>query len=220
MFKRNTRSIVLKSIKYKDADKIYTVYSKDLGKILVAGKGVRKISSRRAGNLDTLNVVDLGLHETTNGFKIITEAKAVESFGNLKKNLEVSKQAYYIANLIQRFIEEEHVDVVLFNLLIDIFRKLDSLANVPVDSKVEAAILDFEINFMRLLGYELCLDKCSICGDLLSEGWVKCGFDFDKGGLVCPKHPILIRLSAPGISSALMKRYMQEKLGGFSVEFF
>ena len=63
MKKYNTKAIVLKSVKYKDADKIFTLFTKEYGKISAIGRGVRKINSRRSGNLDTLNYVSVGIRK-------------------------------------------------------------------------------------------------------------------------------------------------------------
>ena len=80
MKKVNTVAVVLKSINYRDSDKIYTLLSKDLGKIPAIARGVRKISSRRAGNLDTLNLVKVGLSEGLGGMRQIDEVSGLNSF--------------------------------------------------------------------------------------------------------------------------------------------
>ena len=79
MKKYNLRAVVIKSIKYKDADKIFTQFSKEMGKISANARGVRKISSRRAGNLDTLNLVSVAIRTSDNGFNDIEEVKTLES---------------------------------------------------------------------------------------------------------------------------------------------
>jgi recombinational DNA repair protein (RecF pathway) len=55
MKKYNTKAIVLKSVKYKDADKIFTLFTKEYGKISMEES--RKINSSRSGNLILLNYV-------------------------------------------------------------------------------------------------------------------------------------------------------------------
>ena len=69
-------AIVLKNRKHGEADKIFTLYSKKKGKITAIAKGVRKVSSRRGGNLDTLNHVVLGVNEGKGDFKYITEVQS------------------------------------------------------------------------------------------------------------------------------------------------
>lgn len=44
--------IVLKRKNYGETDRLVTIYSKDIGKITVLAKGVRKINSSRAGSLE------------------------------------------------------------------------------------------------------------------------------------------------------------------------
>ncbi len=79
MKKYNVRAVVLKSLKYRDSDKIFTLLSKEKGKISAIGRGVRKISSRRNGNLDTLNLISANIHEDRVGFKSIEEVKTIET---------------------------------------------------------------------------------------------------------------------------------------------
>lgn len=92
MKKVSTIGVVLKSFNHKDSDKIYTIFSKDLGKISVWAKGVRKISSRRAGNLDTLNLVKVGLSEGDFGKRYVQEAVLVNSFSKIKRNLDTATE--------------------------------------------------------------------------------------------------------------------------------
>jgi len=68
-----TEGIVLKRRNFGEADRILTVFTKDRGKISVLAKGVRRITSRRAGNVELLNRVSIFLHQTR-GMPILTEA--------------------------------------------------------------------------------------------------------------------------------------------------
>lgn len=83
----NFDALVLKSINFKDSDKILTLLSKDLGRVSAKAKGIRKINSKRLSFLDTLNYVRVGL-VGEGDLKTVTEAKLVHSFPNLKKDLD------------------------------------------------------------------------------------------------------------------------------------
>jgi len=145
-----TECVVLKFKTYKDNDRLYTLYSKEKGKIIANAKGVRKIKSKRSGNLDTLNHLFVGIHENGD-FKTITEVKPIKSYREIKKSLETIKHAYYICELIYRFTEEEDTKTnKLFTLLI---HSLEMLEEGKHDLKaVESA---FELNFLKILGYQM-----------------------------------------------------------------
>ncbi|MFC1700200.1 DNA repair protein RecO [Patescibacteria group bacterium] len=181
MKKYNTQAIVLKSTKFKDADKIFTLYTKNEGKVSAIARGVRKISSRRAGNLDSLNVIKVKIYESSGGFKNIEEVKTLQSFKELKKDLETSKKAYFILELVHKTIEEGEKDEKIYNLILN---TLKILSNSKYDSDV--GVIYFEIHFMKELGYQLNLEKCVKCQkDLSSSISKKHGFNISKGGFSC-----------------------------------
>ena len=144
-----TKAVVLKNYVYKDTDKIYTLLSEDKGKITGIGKGVRKVSSRRGGNLDTLNVVDIQLNEHKSGQNYITEVKTIKSFRKIKEDLELSSQAFYMAELVNKFIEVDESAQPVFDLLI---KSLESLQDGNGETSLR--VNKFEIKFMQLLGYQ------------------------------------------------------------------
>ena len=53
--------LILKRANFGEADRMLTILTKNLGKISVVARGVRKITSRRAGNVELLNLVKIGL---------------------------------------------------------------------------------------------------------------------------------------------------------------
>lgn len=180
MKKFNTQAIVLKNIKYKDSDKIFTLLTKDMGKITAMARGVRKIISRRAGNLDTLNLISVGIHESIGGIKDIEEVKTLESFRNLKKDLKKSTKAYYMVELIHKSVEENEEVKEIFELLVKSLKSLDKDGYSG-----ELIVSFFELNLMKLLGYQLTLDKCRKCGRLLDKSWKRYTFNVENGSLEC-----------------------------------
>jgi DNA repair protein RecO (recombination protein O) len=180
--------VVLKAVNYKDADKIYTIFTREKGKISVLGKGVRKISSKRAGIMDTLNHVQVGLAEMPNGYKVLTEAKNVSSFRKLKESLENSVRGFYLAELIHRVMQEEHQHVEVFDLFLQTLAKLDHHLNNEV-SRINA----FEIALLGELGYEMYLDKCAKTDIPYDDSWESIKFNPVMGGFVSD-------ITTPGIN--------------------
>ena len=140
---------MLKNVVYKDADKIYTLLSEDRGKITGIAKGVRKVSSRRSGNLDSLNVVEVHLNSHISGQNYITEVKTLKSFRGIKDNLERSQQAYYMAELINRFLHEDEQVQPIFLLLVESLERLES-----VKVNLSLTVNRFELKLLQLLGYQ------------------------------------------------------------------
>lgn len=180
MKKYNTRAVILKSINYKDSDRLYTVFSEDHGKVTAVAHGVRKITSRRSGGLDSLNFVSLGLSEDSKGFKSIDEVKTLNSFKHIKANLSISLKAYYIGELLYKTTEEGFESEKLFELLV-IFLK--ALNTNPAAG--DLLVSYFEANFLEIMGYGLSFKKCSVCGKPVNETWGKYYFSLDTGNLTC-----------------------------------
>lgn len=178
----NIEAIVLKSVNYGDAHKMFTLFTKQQGKIGASARGVRKITSKRSGNLDTLNHITCGISESNSGHKTITEVKTLNSFINLKSDFDSSHDAYYLIELVHKFIEEEDPSPVIFELLV---RGLKKLSEESSSNALVTAI--FEVYLMRHLGYGLQLDRCTVCDRPFSSEWVDYKFNYGTGGFVCEK---------------------------------
>ena len=190
MSRYNSECVVLRSIDYRDSDKIFTLLSKNSGKITAAARGVRKISSRRGGNLDTLNHVIIHTSESPSGYKNISEVRLINSFQKIKMSLFKSKMAYYCIELVYRFVQEgkDHHQAPIFDALTSLLTRLDKAG-----SNISASIIvnAFEIKLMSILGYEITLDKCAVSGTPFGLEWEGYRFSNLKGGLVLSTHDIL-----------------------------
>lgn len=80
-----TLGIILKSEPYREADRVYTIYTKRYGKIRAMAKGVRKIKSKLAGHLEPFSLTNLMIVKGKMIDKIIS-ARLIESFGNFYIN--------------------------------------------------------------------------------------------------------------------------------------
>lgn len=190
MARYSVEAVVLKSVNFQDSDKIYTLLAKDKGKIIASGKGVRKISSRRGGNLDTLNHVVIGISESPKGYKTITEAKTLNSFRDLKGSLNNSAKGFYLAELVYKLMDEGSEQNDVYNLLVSSLTKLNKHLNNEV-SRVNA----FEIKLMDLLGYGLYLDQCVKTNKPYDDTWEVIRFNPSAGGLVSDPNAAGIELS-------------------------
>ena len=103
------------------------IYTKDFGKIEAIARGARKAKGKLKGHLELFLLVDLVL---ANGRSIdtITSSAAMESFLNLRNNLEISFGAYYLIELADRMTIEGHKDERVFYLLKKSLMFLDGLA--------------------------------------------------------------------------------------------
>lgn len=137
--------IILKRKNYGEADRILTVFTLQKGKITILARGIRKITSRRAGNVELLNQVVMYLHPGKN-FYLLTEATAVETYQDIKGNLAVSTYAYHIIELVNRLLPENVTERLVYSYLLAVLRGLNTAPR-------QILIRAFEVKILSLLGF-------------------------------------------------------------------
>ena len=168
-----TEGIIIKRRNFGEADRIITVFTRDHGKLHIKASGVRKITSRRSGQIELLNHAILGLYKG-NGFPILTEAKMVEEYAPIKSDLDKIGLAYHLCELVDglcpenqelrevymllkgtlgRLAEcEEEQSVAGSSLQLDP-KRFEALSGAPARETVIEIIHEFEVELLSLLGY-------------------------------------------------------------------
>lgn len=121
-----------------------TVLTERLGKISIVARGVRKITSRRAGNIELLNRVKLHLFKGK-GYTL-TEAESLETFPRIKENLILSTTAFHVIELVDRLVPEEQKNYQVFDLTLAVLRILER-------NPRQIIIRAFEVKILSLLGF-------------------------------------------------------------------
>lgn len=137
--------IILKRRDLGEADRILTVFTYQKGKISILAKGVRRIISRRAGNVELLNRVLMYLHQAKT-FLILTEASSLDTFPKLKEDLTLSTYAFHIIELVDKLTAENQENRILYEHLVDVLRRL---SKKPRQILVRA----FETKILSLMGF-------------------------------------------------------------------
>lgn len=136
--------LILKRANFGEADRMITILTKHLGKISVIARGVRRITSRRAGNVELLNLVKIGLFKGK-GYTL-TEAESIETFPRIKSNLATSTAAFHILELTNKLLPEDDINFRAYDLVVTTLRKLE-------DNPRQLLLRSFEIKFLNLLGF-------------------------------------------------------------------
>ena len=139
-----TEGLILKRVNFGEADRVLTVLTDRYGKISVIARGVRKITSRRAGNIEVLNRVKLHLFKGKS--YTLTEAESIETFQAIKDNLTLSTYAFHILELIHRLVPEEQRNPYIYALVLE---TLELLRSSPRQIFIRA----FEVKLLQRLGF-------------------------------------------------------------------
>lgn len=137
--------IILKRRNLGEADRILTVFSHQRGKISVLAKGVRRITSRRSGNVELLNRVLMYLHQGKS-FWILTEATSLDTYQKLKEDLTLSTYAFHIIELVDKLSAENQESRALYEHLVNILQRL---SQNPRQIQIRA----FEAKILSLMGF-------------------------------------------------------------------
>src|ERR1700747_1820678 len=74
-----TDAVVLRSIRFGEADRVLHLYTRERGRIGAVAKGVRKTKSRFGGRLEPLSHVELMLHQGGGDLQRVPAAELVRS---------------------------------------------------------------------------------------------------------------------------------------------
>ena len=143
-----TEAIVLKRTNFGEADRLVTVFSQHRGKLVLLAKGIRRLTSRKKGHLELFNRAKL---QITNGknLDIITEAETINSFPQLRVNLNRVRIAYLLLELVDKLTAENQEHEAVYDLLGVTLSKLNS------NSASNNLIVDFEAGLLTRLGFGL-----------------------------------------------------------------
>ena len=118
-------AVVLRHADWGEADRLLTLYTREQGMVRALAKGVRKMTSRKAGHLQPFTHVTVQLAKGRD-LLIVTQADTVNAFLSLHDNLEKTSYAAYVIELLLRFsYEEEAGNPTVFKLLTETLDRLE-----------------------------------------------------------------------------------------------
>jgi DNA repair protein RecO (recombination protein O) len=175
-----TDALILRRADFGEADRLITVYTPQRGKLRLLAKGVRKVSSRKAGHVELFMLTNM-LVAQGRTWDIISQAEIVESYRDLREDLDKTSHAYYLAELLDRFTEEHDPNAPLFELLALTLTHLNYLDDPFM------ALRYFEMHLLSLTGFQPQLHFCVACQEAL-EPVDNNYFHRVDGGVLCPIH--------------------------------
>ncbi len=110
-------AVVLRHSDYGEADRLLTLYTRQLGKTRALAKGARKIASRKAGHIEPFTQVKLQLAKG-HDMLILTQADTVDAYQPLREDLILTSHASYVIELLDRFTYQDDTEnSAIFRLL-------------------------------------------------------------------------------------------------------
>jgi DNA repair protein RecO (recombination protein O) len=172
-----TEAIVLRSIRYGEADRVLHLYTPERGRVGAVAKGVRRVKSRMGGRLEPLSRVRLVLHQGRGELCTISQADTVQAHAGLRERRGSLERATQACEAVLRLLDSTEPNLPAYNLLCHELALLDSSA----DASRRAQALAFRLKLLLAAGFAPELASCASCGEAEHLG----GFSPSAGGIVC-----------------------------------
>ena len=177
-----TEAVVLRSMRYGEADRILQVYTPNRGRVSAIAKGVRRARSRFGGRLEPFFRLQLDLHEGKGELLTVTGAQTVAGHARLRGDARALDAAARACDAVGRLFETGEPHPGVFNLLCRYLALLDEQPAVGEGSPIgRAGALAFRLKLLLAAGLAPQLGACACCGE--REHLV--GFSGAAGGVVC-----------------------------------
>lgn len=174
-----TQGYILKKTDLREADQLFTIYTKDYGKIDVLGRAIRKIKSKLRCGIELFYFSEIEFIQGK-AYKTLTDAVLINKFKDIRGDLEKTKIACRIVESLDQLIKAPEPDEKIWELLNDVFAKL---CDKPGLSPISLAYHYFLWNCLSILGYQIDLYNCVACEKNLIP--LKLYFSCEHSGIMC-----------------------------------
>lgn len=208
----NYTAIILRKRKIGETDRLYTMYTREAGKVQSIGRGIRRPQAKLAGHMETLNqssVIVARRHGLGNIAGAITE----RYFGGVKSDAFVLRLAIGMIGIFDRLIDTEEKDERLFDLLQAYLMTLDILVQERKSERATLITHAFAFQLLDCLGYRAHTHSCALSGEPLSSD-ARYAFSPDAGGVVDARLAHLATRAVPLSVNAikLIRLFLQNRL--------
>jgi DNA repair protein RecO (recombination protein O) len=172
-----TEAIVLRSIRYGEADRILHLYTPSHGRLSAIAKGARRARSRFGARLEPFFHVRALLHEGRSELLTVTGVDTVSAYAGLRDHAATLDAAARACDAVARLFETSDPHPEVFRLLANELALLDA----GVDHARAAIGLSFRLKLLLAAGIVPQLAACVVCGETEHLR----GFSGAAGGVVC-----------------------------------
>lgn len=155
---QTVNGLTIRSVDYKEADKILTVLTDARGCITVKAGGVRRKGSRLKAPAQLFTFSRMTLYESKGRFSL-QEAEVLEQFSGLQADLTAVSLASYFAEVLSTETEDAPSNGETVRLALNCLYALSKGLYPP--QVIKAA---FELRYIALAGYAPDLSRCALCG--------------------------------------------------------
>lgn len=174
---RETLAVVIRTVDYKDNDRMVTLLTKEYGRMSARIRGAKKPTSKLFSASSLFCCGDYSFFEK-NGRYGVKGCVIRRTFFGLQDDYDAYTAACFIADVIDKVVQEDDVPSGLFTLTVNTLYALDTGA-----APVGTVLCYFLQRLLYIEGVYPSLTVCAVCGG--SSPFVR--FSVEHGGALCKR---------------------------------
>ncbi len=195
----DTEAIVLRSIRYSEADVVLALTTRERGRVSAIAKGARRTTSKMGGRLQPGVRVQVTIHEGRGDLGTIRAASMIDAHAGLWVAGHRLQAAGCVLETAMRVMPESEPSEEAWHLLV---RTLDLLARAPAPpgpARLDPLVLGCQAKLLIVSGLMPVLGSCARCGG----AHPLVAFSPAAGGAVCADCGAGAEAVEPGALAAL-----------------
>jgi DNA repair protein RecO (recombination protein O) len=178
----STEAVVLRSIRFGEADRVLHLYTLDRGRVGAVAKGVRKTKSRFGARLEPLSHVELMLHQGAGELQTVTGVQLVRPHQTARADYYRLSVGLIGAEAMLRLFPEQEPNDRAFTALTRFLDLLDETPHAAERPALDPLALSFQLKLLWVSGYLPHLTSCAECS---ADDVTLVGYSPRAGGAVC-----------------------------------
>src|SRR3954470_19088259 len=159
-----TDAVVLRSLRFGEADRVLHLYTLERGRIGALAKGIRKTKSRFGARLGPRSPVELMLHQGSGELQTVTGVELVRSHRAAREDSYCLAVGLVGAEAMLRLFTEQERNPRGFEALTRFLDLLDDLEASAERPALDPLVLSFQLKLLWLSRSLPRLASCSACG--------------------------------------------------------
>jgi DNA repair protein RecO (recombination protein O) len=174
-----TEALLLRSVDYRDADRVVTLLTQRFGKAAFIARAARRSRKRFGSSLQPLALLSVQVGSGRGALGVLAEAQVTRAFPRVLADLGRMHAAFAALELLRELTVEHEPDDAVFTTAVALLAALDEGVAEP-----QSVLLCFTARLLALTGFSPRLDRCGLCGKQADAARAAL-FDARLGHLTC-----------------------------------
>lgn len=161
MYQKYT-GIILKKYPLGEADELLTIYTREEGKLRVRSVSTRKIKSKLAGSLQSLNEIDFEVARSS-ALPVLVSVRTRAMNNYLRDHLKKFAHALVAIETLYRLTADKQENPSVYNGLLKFLRNLENARHEQSEVRI------FQLNLLQNSGYGLPVHDSTLRGESLRQ---------------------------------------------------